>query len=419
MYKAIILNVSSLHLFDAVGIELEYMLVDRDTLDVRPIADSLLAMIAGGQIVSDVEQGAITWSNELALHVVELKSTRPSPEPHLQVNEFQDAILRLEPTLNRLNARLLPTAMHPWMDPRRETMLWPHECHEIYRTYDQIFDCKRHGWANVQSVHLNLPFHGDQEFARLHAAVRVLLPILPALAASSPIVDGRLTGYADSRMQHYAEHCAVTPSLVGNLIPEPIYDERTYRSKILAPIGIEIEPLNAHGALELEFLNARGAIARFDRGSIELRVLDIQEYPQADVAICAAVTAVARALVHERTASLTTQQAMPTDLLRGILDRVILDADRAIIESPEYLSVLGIRSPRMTAGEVWQILLEEFVWHQEQHVALVAPLEFIQEHGPLATRIQAALGTRFDDQHLLDVYSQLAACLQHAEPFQP
>ena len=30
-----------------------------------------------------------------------------------------------------------------------------------------------------QSTHLNLPFYDDEEFAKLHAAVRMILPILP------------------------------------------------------------------------------------------------------------------------------------------------------------------------------------------------------------------------------------------------
>ena len=43
----------------------------------------------------------------------------------------------------------------------------------IYDTFDRIFSCKGHGWANLQSMQINLPFRGDEEFARLHAAIRV------------------------------------------------------------------------------------------------------------------------------------------------------------------------------------------------------------------------------------------------------
>ena len=36
-----------MHLFDAYGVELEYMLVDRETLAVAPICDRVLAAEAG------------------------------------------------------------------------------------------------------------------------------------------------------------------------------------------------------------------------------------------------------------------------------------------------------------------------------------------------------------------------------------
>ena len=88
----------------------------------------------------------------------------------------------------------MPTAAHPFMDPMKETKIWPHENNEVYAIYNKIFDCRGHGWSNLQSTHLNLPFYDDEEFAKLHAAVRLVLPILPALCASSPILDGKLTG---------------------------------------------------------------------------------------------------------------------------------------------------------------------------------------------------------------------------------
>ena len=68
---------SPLHLFEAFGVEIEYMIVDARTLDVRPITDRVLQAVAG-EIVSDVEMGEITWSNELTAHVIELKTTDPA-----------------------------------------------------------------------------------------------------------------------------------------------------------------------------------------------------------------------------------------------------------------------------------------------------------------------------------------------------
>lgn len=48
-------------LFDVFGVELEYMIVDRSSLDVSPVADRVL-QAAAGEIVGDVELGEISWS---------------------------------------------------------------------------------------------------------------------------------------------------------------------------------------------------------------------------------------------------------------------------------------------------------------------------------------------------------------------
>ena len=66
----------TLGLFEGVGIELEYMIVNRDTLDVLPVADELIKSVAGAYS-NEYEKENICWSNELALHVVELKTCGP------------------------------------------------------------------------------------------------------------------------------------------------------------------------------------------------------------------------------------------------------------------------------------------------------------------------------------------------------
>ncbi|MCS7465969.1 glutamate-cysteine ligase family protein [Stieleria sp. ICT_E10.1] len=408
-----------LKLFDAYGIELEYMLVDRDTLGVRPVADVLLASLAGGELTSEYESGPITWSNELALHVIELKTTEPATKIRPLPSRFEKAIRDLGPALDALNVRLMPTGMHPWMDPVAETALWPHQYHEIYHAYDKIFDCHSHGWANVQSVHLNLPFADDQEFGRLHAAVRLVLPLLPALTASSPVVGGNYSGQLDSRMRYYAEHCSKVPSLVGDVIPEPIYDQATYQAEIMDRLFADIRHHDADGALHGEFLNARGAIARFDRGSIELRVMDVQEYPGADVAICAAVIALVKELVAESWTSLDQQKTVSTSLLRGILNDVSERAENAKIDSPDYLKLFGYPRSSCRAGDLWAFLLERMKRNDEVLDSLFAPLQVITDQGTLATRICAALGKKFTLDDLKDVYDEVADSLDHWEPFQP
>ncbi len=405
-------------LFDVFGVELEYMLVDRDSLDVRPRADEVLAALAG-QPTSDVELGPITWSNELARHVIEIKTTDPASDLRPLPERFRKGIADLQPTLDRLGLRLLPTAAHPWMQPAEEAELWPHECSEIYQAYDRIFNCRTHGWSNVQSVHLNLPFAGEEQFARLHAAIRLVLPLLPALAASSPVVDGKSSGFLDTRMHLYAGHCQAVPALIGDVIPEAIFDQPTYQTEILDPIARAIRPHDVDQVMQVEFCNARGAIARFDRGSIELRVMDVQEYPAADVAICAAAAALTRALCDGRWTDLESQQSISTSSLRRQLDKTTRHAEHAILDDPDILAQFGIHQAPLTAAELWSTLLPALRRDDAALDALYPALEVILRSGSLATRIQTALGEDFSRAQLVEVYRNLSECLSQWKSFQP
>ena len=87
-----------IHLFQGYGIELEYMLVDRDSLKVKPITDELIRHETGAY-QSDFENGMVTWSNELVLHVVELKSTRPESNFNALENAFADNVRRVNSIL--------------------------------------------------------------------------------------------------------------------------------------------------------------------------------------------------------------------------------------------------------------------------------------------------------------------------------
>ena len=97
-------------------------------------------------------RGGLAWSNEFVLHLVELKNLRPDAHFEPLAAAFQAAIARLNRLLAPLGGRLVPGAMHPWLDPRAERRLRPHQHAEIYCAYDRIFDCSRHGWANLQSI---------------------------------------------------------------------------------------------------------------------------------------------------------------------------------------------------------------------------------------------------------------------------
>lgn len=402
-----------LGLSDAYGVELEYMIVDRDSLDVRPIADELFRA-AAGRDTSDFEpdgpDGVVSWSNELALHIVEIKSTRPVRSLDGLDGLFQDHVGRINALLDPMGCRLMPTGMHPWMDPDREMRLWPHENTEIYQTYDRIFGCKGHGWANLQSTHVNLPFGNDEEFGRLHAAIRLVLPLIPALAASSPAVDGALSDLADHRLEVYRNNSRRVPMMAGMVIPEPVFTKAGYDREIMGRLFDQLQPLDPAGVLRHEFSNARGCIARFDRGAIEIRVIDIQECPAADLALVRLVCAAVAALTQERWSSFADQQRAQTEPLHAVLLETIRSAEATTITDAALLTAFGVRSGSCTAGALWARLAEELCPGDRAVADLVAS-------GTLATRIRRALGPDPDRDRFRSVYTRLCDCLADGEAF--
>jgi gamma-glutamyl:cysteine ligase YbdK (ATP-grasp superfamily) len=290
-------------------------------------------------------------------------------------------------------------------------VLWPHEYSEVYRSFDRIFGCREHGWANVQSMHLNLPFDGDREFGRLHAAIRVLLPLLPALAASSPLVEGRPSGALDSRLEFYRGHARRIPSLVAEVIPEPCFDRATYEQQIYARIRGDLAAHDPEGAMRSEWMNARGAIARFDRGAIEIRLLDVQECPRADVAVAGAVVGALRALVAGSLASEDAQLRFPHAPLAAALRETTRHADAAWLDDEAYLRLLGWKGGApCRAGELWRDLVQRTQGEREAGDAADA-LALILDEGCLARRILRRLGEDPGREGIRALYAELCRCL--------
>jgi carboxylate-amine ligase len=405
--------------FAGVGIELEYMIVEKGSLSPLPIADRLLRS-ASDSFSSEVDRGMLGWSNEMVLHVIEIKNQRPNPSLENLPAAFQREVRYINSILDAYGAQLMPTAMHPWMNPRRETRLWPHANAQLYQTYARIFDCSSHGWANLQSMHINLPFADDHEFARLHAAIRLVLPILPALAASSPLADGRNAGYADFRMENYRTNARSIASISGQVIPEPVSSRGDYEKTILAPMYRDIAKFDPQAMLQQEWLNSRGAIPRFDRNAIEIRIIDTQECPQADLAVAAAAVAVIKRLYDESRASLRLQQQIGTDALVAIFLACIRDADQASIDDLRYLELMEFPGRRCTAAELWHHLIGEMqVAGRESGVFWAEPLQTILNRGPLARRILQAVEDDESIAHLRAIYRQLCDCLQSGRMYLP
>jgi carboxylate-amine ligase len=407
----------TLGLFDAYGVEAEYMIVDAERLDVAPKADLLLEAVAG-ELTDEWVNAAIAWNNELALHVIEFKCNGPRPSLTGLGDDLHANVRIANAKLEREGLRLMPTAMHPWMDPNR-VALWPHGTRRVYDTFDRIFSCKGHGWANLQSMQINLPFQGDEEFARLHAAIRFLLPLLPGLAASSPVIDGERNGILDNRLVVYRGNCAKIPSITGEVVPEPMGSVGEYQERLLEPIYRDLAPHDPERVLRNEWVNARGAIARFDRNTIEIRVLDAQETPRMDVAYAVLIVEILKLLCSEQWLDAPGMNAWPTAELGKLLRLTERRAEGAIIGDRRLLAAFGFRGVGTELKALWEHLIETVSARGSLDNGTGRWLEHYLRHGTLATRIFKAVGIAPTRSKLTRVYGELCEALAEGSAFAP
>jgi gamma-glutamyl:cysteine ligase YbdK (ATP-grasp superfamily) len=283
---------------DVLGPEHEFSVVN-DEMRALPIVDKVIKDFHG-RIVNFVQQPSFTFGKELQMHVLEIKPNNPFKMPVEFEEKMHGAVLVLESFLqSRYRAHLLGTGMHPLLR-LDETGIWPHRHKQIYDEYSKIFNLRRHGWLNIQSFHLNLPYSDQRSGILLHNLLANICPYLAAIAASSPVYENRLREKIDNRLYFYVQNQKEVPSVTGDVIPEYVSSFSQYRREIICKYS---EDLAAAGAnrliLNKEWVNSRGVIFRFDRKAIEIRVMDEQECIKSDVALSTFIRALLRGLMKQ------------------------------------------------------------------------------------------------------------------------
>lgn len=408
-------------LFDVAGMQVEYVLADQETLKVKPIAEKLLNAFAG-TITSQVNiSEEISLAKTLVSHVIAIKNNSPPPGlpvaglPILQ-DQFGQALQKILAECRNLGVCLLPTGMHPLMNPLHETKLWSDEGSDVYAIYHRMFNCHRHGWSNIQSSHLNIAFNGDSEFTRLHTALRVLLPLLPALAASSPIMDGKISPCLDQRLVVYGQNQSRIPCLTGDVIPESVGSIDEYHEKILQPIARAIRSFDPDGLMKAEQVNSRGAVALFDQSVFEIRLLDTQECVLADCAMAVFIQQLLQKLAEDSWGSFQEQLQFPQVKLKKIYTDSVRRADQTQITDPAYLALFGLKnSPGLSANSLLWNLFHQCVLPDP----FVDVMETMLARGSLATRLVHYLGNDPAQDEIKDAYLKLSRCLAEQTLFIP
>jgi len=146
----------------------------------------------------------------------------------------------------------------------------------------------------------------------------------------------------DSRLHFYWVNQKEIPSITGKIIPEYVSSFKEYRQITISRYTEELQNVNAPECLlHREWLNSRGAVFRFDRKAIEIRVIDEQESIKADVAISCFIRACLRGMLSRKEHYLSTD--------------VLVEDLNAVIESGLEARVLHPKGP--SARDVCKYLL--------------------------------------------------------------
>jgi gamma-glutamyl:cysteine ligase YbdK (ATP-grasp superfamily) len=182
--------------------------------------------------------------------------------------------------------------MHPLLT-LDQTAYWDHEDKGLYDIYDRLFNLRQHGWLNIQALQINIHYGNDERMVRMFNQLRSLVPYLVAVTASSPLVEGCLTGAMDNRLLYYRQNQRRVPLICNNLIPERL-SSRQQHDEIIESIYQELRKI---GGDELchEWIDSRGVIVRYHRECLELKACDEQECLRSDMAVTAFVLALLRA----------------------------------------------------------------------------------------------------------------------------
>ncbi len=389
---------------EVLGPEHELSIVD-EKLKTLPIADEVIKKYCG-KIMNFVELPQFTFGKEMQLHVMEIKANTPFQSPAAFEETMHKAVTTLSGFLEKkFRAHLLGTGMHPMLR-LEETGVWPHRHKKIYQEYGRIFNLKQHGWLNIQSFHLNLPYQKETNGVLLHNLLANLCPYLPAVSASSPIYEGALHKNVDNRLAFYKVNQSEVPSVSGDVVPEYVSTFNMYYKDVIGKYSNDLSKVGASKILFKEWVNSRGVIFRFDRSALEVRVMDEQECIKSDVALSCFVRASLRGLIQGE------PELLPHDLLVSDFN--------AILENGLDAKVLNSHGP--TARQVCKHLFDIAWANADTEEKNYLPL--IQkriESGNLSDIIRQNISKKAQrtdlKEAIVTVYSTLIKCLENNQPY--
>jgi glutamate---cysteine ligase / carboxylate-amine ligase len=254
-----------------VGIEEEWALVDPRTLELVPRFEDLRAAAAQDPVLKDAVAG------ELISSEIEIRSGRGEDVAHARSLQHE-ARRRLFALADAHGVGLASTGTHPLSDYREQHII---DTDHYHRVEDGL---KYVAWRNnTFALQVHVGVRGADRAIKACDRLRPVLPILLAISANSPYIDGRDSGLHSGRSQIFTKsfpRCGV-PDVFGSWRAWHEYVDLLLRTGSIVEFTQLWWSVRAHHSF----------------GTIEVRICDAQTTgPEADGLAELIVACVAQAL---------------------------------------------------------------------------------------------------------------------------
>lgn len=386
------------------------MIADRTTLEPKPLINELLNSLGDSDKKVSAAGKCLKWKAGYQPHIFRICSAFPQ----INLNTLEHAIADEQKIVNRIlgeyGAILLPGGMHPFINPF--TVQTSVSSDPAASLYDRLFDTTGHSWVNLSRTYMEFPYRNEEMLQRLQAAIRIILPIIPALSASSPIVEGNFSGRIDNGLRYARARYSRFPAITGQIIPEPFFTEKKYQEMVLDKIKAQLAPVDPEGLIHPAMINYRGAIPDFQGNRMILQIMEPQECVAADMAIVKLVHEAVRFMLEEQTTTFEQQTAARMEILTGILEDVTENGRHAEVLSSEYLGFFGLDEV-CTVGNIWKHLFHKLSNDPMRPLAMYEKeLSVILEQGPLSERILMVVGEKPGTEELMFMWRRLGDCME-------
>jgi carboxylate-amine ligase len=248
-----------------VGVEEEFSILRPDTLGLAPRFEELRDIAAADPVLHDAITG------ELISSEIEIISGIGDDLAHA-LSRQRERRRRLFALAAANGAALGATGTHPWADYREQPIIDT----EHYRRVEE--GLRYVAWRNnTFSLHVHLGVHDIDRAVRVCDRLRPVLPLLLAISANSPYLDGRDSGLHSARTQSF------TKSFPRCGIPDAFGSWRAYREYV--------EFLLRTNSI-VEFTQVWWSVRpHFSFGTVEVRICDVQATAQESDALAGLMVA--------------------------------------------------------------------------------------------------------------------------------